>query len=137
MPSGHVKLLLQDNVLNALRTKTSLGHTHWKTPIGWGRLGIFNRFFDAVTSIQYTRWFRSSSIATCLPRTSGWRKRQHLPCHEALTALLLVLLLCTLRSSTRPRRHPGLHRGLLLVGRCLQPGSCYATLQVPRPRRGP
>jgi hypothetical protein len=29
MPRGHVKLLLQDNVLNALRTKTSLGHTHW------------------------------------------------------------------------------------------------------------
>jgi hypothetical protein len=29
MPHGHVKLLLQDSVLNALRTKTSLGHTHW------------------------------------------------------------------------------------------------------------
>jgi hypothetical protein len=27
-----------------------------------------------------------------------------------------VLLLCTLRSSTRPRRHSGLRRGLLLVG---------------------
>jgi hypothetical protein len=35
-PHGHVKLLLQDNVLNALRTKTSLSHTHWRTPIGWG-----------------------------------------------------------------------------------------------------
>jgi hypothetical protein len=23
------------------------------------------------------------------------------------------------------------------AGRCLQPGSCYATLQIPRPRRGP
>jgi hypothetical protein len=56
---------------------------------------------------------------------------QHLPCHEALTALHLVLLLCTLRSSTRPHRHPGLRRGLLLVGRCLQPGSCYVTLQAP------
>jgi hypothetical protein len=28
-PRGHIKLLLQDSVLNALRTKTSLGHTHW------------------------------------------------------------------------------------------------------------
>jgi hypothetical protein len=28
-PRGHIKLLLQDNVLNDLRTKTSLGHTHW------------------------------------------------------------------------------------------------------------
>jgi hypothetical protein len=48
-----------------------------------------------------------------------------------------MLLLCTLCSSTRPRRHPGLCRGLLLVGCCLQPGSCYVTLQVPWPRRGP
>jgi hypothetical protein len=28
-PHDHVKLLLQDSVPNALRTKTSLGHTHW------------------------------------------------------------------------------------------------------------
>jgi hypothetical protein len=28
-PHGHIKLLLQDSVLNALRTKTPLGHTHW------------------------------------------------------------------------------------------------------------
>jgi hypothetical protein len=27
--SDHVKLLLKDSLLNARRTKTSLGHTHW------------------------------------------------------------------------------------------------------------
>jgi hypothetical protein len=52
--------------------------------------------------------------------------RQHPPCHEAPTAMPPVLLLCTLRNSTRMCRHPGLRQGLLL-GRCLQPGSCCAT----------
>jgi hypothetical protein len=28
-PRGYVKLLLKDSLLNAERTKTSLGHTHW------------------------------------------------------------------------------------------------------------
>jgi hypothetical protein len=28
-PHGHIKLLLHDSVLNALRTKAPLGHTHW------------------------------------------------------------------------------------------------------------
>jgi hypothetical protein len=36
------------------------------------------------------------------------------------------MLLCTLRSSTRMCKHPGLRQWLLL-GRCLQPGSCCAT----------
>jgi hypothetical protein len=28
-PLGHIKLLLQDSVVNTPRTKTPLGHTHW------------------------------------------------------------------------------------------------------------
>jgi hypothetical protein len=39
-------------------------------------------------------------------------------------------------SSTRLRRHPELRQGLLL-GRCLQPGSCCVTLRVPRLRQEP
>jgi hypothetical protein len=44
-------------------------------------------------------------------------------------------LLCTLRGSTLPRRHPG--RLGLRLGHCLRPESCCATLLAPRPRRGP
>jgi hypothetical protein len=45
-----------------------------------------------------------------------------LPCRGPPTTLRLVLLLCTLRSSTHLRRHPGLRQGLLL-GYCLHPGA--------------
>jgi hypothetical protein len=48
-PRGHVKLLLRGSLLNAQRTKPSLGYTHWGE-----RPRIFNRFSQAVTSIQYT-----------------------------------------------------------------------------------
>ena len=48
---------------------------------------------------------------------------------------LVQLLLCTLCGSTIPRKRPG--RQWLRLGPCLQPGSCYATLLAPRPRRGP
>jgi hypothetical protein len=47
--------------------------------------------------------------------------------HWAPAAQRLVLLLCTLRSSTLPLRRPGRRQGLLSV-HCLQPGSCCATL---------
>jgi hypothetical protein len=106
-------------------------HRHLARQVG----GFGFRFFACFSCS--TRWFRSSSTATCLPRTFGWKKGQRLLCHGALTALHLVLLLCTLHSSTRSCRHPGLRRGLLMVGRCLQPGSCCATHQVPRPHRWP
>jgi hypothetical protein len=49
-PDGHIKLLLKDSLLNARRTKPSLGHTNWG-----GCPGIFNRFSQLVTSIQYTQ----------------------------------------------------------------------------------
>jgi hypothetical protein len=81
-----------------------------------------------------TQWSRSSSTAPRPLRTSWWRKKQHPPLHECLTTLRLGLLLCTLHGSTRLRRRPGLRQEHLL-GRCLRPGSCYATLLAPRPRR--
>jgi hypothetical protein len=51
------------------------------------------------------------------------------------TALRLVLLLCTLRGSIPPRKHP--ERQGLRLERCMQPGNCCATLLAPRPRQGP
>jgi hypothetical protein len=44
-------------------------------------------------------------------------------------------LLCTLRGSTLPHKHPGCLG--LRQGRCLWPESCCATLLAPQLRRGP
>jgi hypothetical protein len=84
-----------------------------------------------------TPWSRSSSTMTSFSRTSRWRKKLRIPRHGPPTALRLVLLLllCTLRGSTLLCRHLE-HQGLRL-GRCLQLGSCCATLLAPWPRQGP
>ena len=70
-----------------------------------------------------------------MPEDFPVEEEARLPHHGPPTALRLVLLLCTLRGSTLLRRHP--ERQGLRLGPCLQPGSCYATLLAPRPRRGP
>jgi hypothetical protein len=54
---------------------------------------------------------------------------------DVTTSMRLVLLLCTLRGSTLLRKRLG-HLGLRL-GRCLRLENCCATLQAPRPHRGP
>jgi hypothetical protein len=71
-----------------------------------------------------------------MPEDFMVEERLPLPHRGPPTSLRLVLpLLCTLRSSTLPRKRPG--RLGLRLGHYLRPENCCATLLAPRPRWGP